>query len=181
MGPHDDRKPAADEVVVVVNGSQVTRDMYNSYASVFRNPTGVLEATPTELLTSLINQALVHEEAERRGIHIDPDVVDDNLAQAEALMDVHRQQIDRAGGVDQLKIRLAAFLEMNAVKNAVLMDSVLMLPEAPLPSNRGDSLRRQEAWKAWLDRRRACAIVVVYDFSLGVPSSTPHPACSTAT
>jgi len=169
-----------NEVVAVVNDIEIERVSYADYLAVFKNPDGVIEITPREVLTSLINQAITHQEAVRRGKTVDPVAVDEFVDRAgTALNAIANSELRRTGDDDALRRRVVAYLELVAVRDVVLAE---MPPDAmgtPSPSDLTGSLHRQAVWSRWLSDQRSCATIVVYDSSLGVTSSTPAPGCST--
>lgn len=166
----------SDEVIARVNGAAITRAMYDEYALIFVDPEGALAAEPRDLVLSLVNQAIAHEEATRRGLTVDKALVEDSLAEV-ANLDVHGSQLDRAGGRDALRSRIRAFIEMDAVKRAVLAEPASAPQGTPIPGDRTGSLERERVWSAWLAARRSCAEITVYDPSLQISSSTLAPTC----
>lgn len=150
--------------------------MYDEYALVFVAPDGRMDAHPKDVLLSLVNQAIAHREAARRGITVNPADVEMGLA-AVASLDVHSIHIDRAGGQEALRRRVTVFLEMDSVKTAVVQEA-LAVYQGPIPSgDRTGSILEEQLWSAWLAAERACSNITVFDPSLGVPSTTPSSDC----
>lgn len=160
----------------MVGRQQIARATFDEYLEAFRDPRGLLVISRQEVLVSLINQAFTHEEAQQRGIAVDPAQIDAALTHASmSLRDIVGSELERTGGLEAFKRRLGAFLEMNVVRDAVLDELLLAKTGTPTPGDVTGSLRRQGLWSSWLAARRACSMIVVFDGSIGVPSSdTPR-------
>jgi hypothetical protein len=168
----------ATGVVAIVDGEPISRSAVEEYAAAFRDPGGVLVISPREVLISVINQSIVRREAVERGIEVDRAALQALLAEEDgALADVRRAEIARTGGSDALARRLEAFMEMNAVRDAVLRERGHVPRASSVPGD-GASLQRQEIWSDWLADRRSCSDLRILDESYGVPSSTPRPDCA---
>lgn len=171
--------PTSPDVVAVVNGTAIDRQAFDDYLKVFTDPGGVVAITPAEVLISLINQQLVHYEAVRRGLQADVAAVEAALNQPHgALEAIKQRELARTNSVEPLKRRVAAFLEMSAVRDAVLSELPAAEAGTPSPSDLTGSLHQQELWSNWLAQQRSCATITVHDSSMRVASSSPRPHCS---
>jgi hypothetical protein len=173
-------------VLATVNGAEITLAEYQAYALVFAKPGGGLRVSPAEVMLSLINQELVAQEAERRGLTVDRaelDAVVDSLSAVPV-----GASLDRAGGIEAFRERMRAHMLMQMVKRAVLTAPVVAdrdvqaayeadpalaaLPKSEVRAKLTDRLaarQMDQAWRDWLARQRRCAIIVVTDRTTAVP------------
>jgi hypothetical protein len=198
-GNTSDGRRSADFSVALVNGVPITQQTYDEQELLFTNPDGLLEESGSDILLSLINQALTHQAAQDLGITIDPATLDERARDAAGL-EMFEDGLERAGGFEALKRRLRNFLELTAVKEVVVRDvtipdqdvleayehdpalaSVPFADAEPVVRQRLERIEQDASWTEWLTAKRACASIVVQDVSLGVPSSTPAPACPLTT
>ncbi len=165
--------PDVSTRIATVDGTAITSRAFDAYMAVFTDPSGKQRATRSQILESLINQGLVHEYAEAHHLSPDASAVAQELQQVNAISDTDAS-IDRTGGPDAVRDRVVAFLEMEQVQDAVL---------GPLPSaatameRRTIQAQRDNAWSEWLEGRRKCAAIAVYDLTTGIGSETPQPTC----
>jgi hypothetical protein len=180
--------------VAIVNGSAISQEQFEQYQAVFRNPDGVVTMKPSDVLLSLVNQAITHAEAQKRGIVVTDSDVDIRLSEVNGSAILGGNTAE-SGGDDGVRRRMRAFLEMNAVKAAVIStvtvtdDEIMAIyvatPElnelgyeasAPVIREKLLSQRVERVWEDWLAGSRRCSNIVVPDQSLGL-SSTPAPDC----
>lgn len=187
--------------VAVVDGTAVSRESYDEYASVFTAPDGSLGVSEKDVLLSLVNQVLVRREADRRGIV----VADQDVSGAIADME-HLEHVETGlslPGIDNDEAfheRVRMFLLFKLVRAEVVgridtpyamleeeylrdpsLHSVSLAEAIPVL---GERLIRRESdrrWATWLGDQRACADIRIVDPSFDVPSSTPRPGCGAET
>jgi len=165
--------PPTDKAVAIVNGAPISHTMIDEYGLVFTDPEGNQRISQSDLLLSLINQTIVHEEARRRGIHVDQADIDAAIADG-PLAELEAGAQARTGGNDALRRRMSAFIEMDRVKADVVAELVADgRYGTPAPEDLTGSLLLQHVWSDWLAERRSCAVIVVHEPSFDVPSSTP--------
>lgn len=191
--------PAWTGSVAVVDGAPISRELFDEYLAVFTDPEGHTTVAREAVLQSLINQALVHQEAERRHVVI-------SNAELAAAADTAARLVprgagtsfERAGGMEGLRRRLHAFLEFRAVQLAVLpADLTASLQDDELHDDAQDaaggaregptagsvfpaavsSPALDRAWRAWLREVARCATITIIDETSTIPSSTPGPGC----
>jgi len=190
------QEAAVDSTAVAhVDGSPISRTAFDAYAGVFTDPNGELQVSRDQVLLSLINQKLVSREASRLGVRVDPASVDDAIKEWQGL-DVLRRSLERSGGIDALRARFEAFIELKQVKTLVVdkvdisddqvrtaYQSQFNLPAFPLEEV-ADVLRErlteteiERRWTVWLARQRECSRIEILDPSFDLPSSSPVPGC----
>jgi len=181
--------------VATVNGAAITQQELERYAAVFRSPDGRLTLGMGQVLLSLANQSLISQEAATRGIHVSEQAVDEAMDHWSQL-GVGQEALADAGGVDGLRGRFRAFLEMRQVKDQVVGAVVVAAHEIEMAYQADSSLaglaigdvtetlrrrltesKRERVWVSWLADRRSCATIVVFDESLGMAFSSPRPGC----
>lgn len=178
-----------------VDNIAITRDDYERYAAVFTRPDGALQVSRDQILLSLINQALVEREAERRDISVADGAVEAGVVAWEDL-GIAEKTLERSGGRPALIARLRMFELFKLVRFAVvppveisrhaleaeyLADESLhsVDREAALPAIRERLSREQTEtrWENWLRSQRECAVIRVVETSFELPSTTPAPHC----
>ena len=185
----------AVSAIAVVNGEQVTRDEFDSYALVFTDPSGSVRITREQILTSLINQELATQEAARRGITVDDRDVDSALAII-GEMDVTGSAFSAEGGQVAFRARIRARILMEKVKAVVA--SVPMLEEAlvrreydddgslhvvsyaEIHDKLADRIHEglvERRWTAWLAQMRGCSEIRVLDTSVAVTYPRSEKTC----
>jgi hypothetical protein len=177
-----------------VDGEVLSYSRFDEYAAVFTDPDGKLRVAREAILLSLINQALVQTEATRRGIDVTNQDVDASIT---GIRDSGVPvDLNRASDVTGLRERVRMFLVFGRVRDAVIgqvtiSDAELRAAYAAdaafqsIPFNNvAEALReRMETaeidlrWGDWLAHQRSCAEIVVFDGSIGMPSSTPSAEC----
>lgn len=158
----------AREPVAFVNGTPITKAAFDQYALMFTNPQGGLEISRESVLLSLVNQALVADFAEKRGIEVADDLVEGRMSSA-LHGDWRVQGLRRTGGRRAFEARVRALILFERVKEVVLGKR----NEVDLEGRHSMAA----AWARWLEFQRSCAALVVVDVSLQVPSHTPGSHC----
>jgi hypothetical protein len=178
-----------------VDDLAITRDDYEAYAAVFTRPDGALLVSRDQVLLSLINQAIVEREAERRSISVADAAIAAGVGAWESL-GIAEKSLERSGGRPALAARMRMFELFKLVRSAVVPpveissevleaeyqadESLHVLGlEAAMPVIRERLSREQveNRWEEWLRSQRGCAVIRVLDSSFEVPSTTPGPRC----
>lgn len=169
--------------------------MYDETVALFTNPDGVAEATAVQVLQSLINQALVHQQAIGLGLMVSDQEIAEAVGEIPEI-ELSRSSLARTGGIEGIRRRMTTFLEFREVKSAVIGEVIVpdslvatthvddpqlsalpFVDAAPVIRKRLIAAEADRRWASWLAQVRTCADVTVFDASLGVPSSTPGPSC----
>jgi hypothetical protein len=182
------------ETIATVNGSPISRAMFDEYAAVFANPDGSLRIPREDVLVSVINQMLVQREANRLGIT----VPETELAHAlEGMADSDLGgTLPKGGEVPAFRERVRLFLLFKIMKERVVgpfevpIEQIQAAYEAEPALHvlgfEGASqvlvkrIREHELesrWSDWLRRERACADIRVMDASFGIPTASPGAVC----
>ena len=146
-----------------------------------------------QVLMSLVNQVLVHEEAIRLNIMISSVEIEEAVAPVLAIAPANDPSTRRTGGVEGLRRRMRSFLEFQKLRAVVvrsrMTDTFPQLnpysrPGATPPAD--DVFRtlgqvetqEERLWIDWLEGARRCATIQIHDLSFGMASTTPSPTCA---
>lgn len=184
--------PGGQDVVARVNGESITRADLAAYEEDLVSEAAPGEARSVALL-SLINQAVVRQEARRLGITVSEELVQAQVEAALANPTIGRS-LRSNSAIDTFRERTRMRLLSEAVRGAVIpspqtSDTDVERELMADASTNGDpqdveaAIRTRlsakatgEAWVRWLGSRRACASVVILDAGLALPPTAAY-AC----
>jgi hypothetical protein len=183
-----------DRVVATVNDDAITVTALEDYEAVFEAPDGARQISREDALVSLVNQAIVLQEMDRRRIDITNEEIEARVVAVEGFDSSDSSDPSNAAALRRHMRALIAFQKLKplVVGGVEIPEADLLeryqrdrhlyagtFPEAAAAIYETIETERVEAlWSGWLAKQRACARIVVADPSIGLRSSTPSPACS---